>query len=90
MKTIQIKVSGRVQGVCFRAATQKQAEQLGIMGIVKNNTDGSVNIVARHAKKEILDIFINWCHKGPIMAKVTDVAVKEFTTTEKFTQFEIL
>ncbi len=89
MKTIKIQINGRVQGVYFRAATQKQAVKLGVTGFVKNNANGSVGIVAS-AEPEILDELVSWCHKGPIMAKVTNLEIEELTTTEKFMQFEIL
>jgi acylphosphatase len=89
MKTIQIIIAGRVQGVCFRASTQKQAIKLGVTGFVKNNADGSVKVVAS-AETEILEKLIAWCRIGPIMAKVTDLTVEELTTTEKLLQFDIL
>jgi acylphosphatase len=89
MKTIQMKIIGRVQGVCFRASTQKQAIKLGVTGFVKNNADGSVKVVAS-AETEILEKLIAWCRIGPIMAKVTDLTVEELTTTEKLLQFDIL
>ena len=88
MKTIQINVSGRVQGVYFRADSQKQAVKFGVTGYVKNKHNGSVEIIAR-ADPEQLDSLIQWCHKGPIMAKVLEVVVTEYTTTETFTRFEI-
>ncbi len=88
MKTIQINITGRVQGVCFRASTQKQAINLGITGFVKNNDDGSVKVVAS-AEPKILEQLVVWCRKGPIMAKVTGLMVEDLTT-EKFIQFEII
>lgn len=89
MKTIQITITGRVQGVCFRASTQKQAIKLGVTGFVKNNADGSVKVVANGNEPEILEKLVTWCRKGPIMAKVSDLTVEELITTEKFIQFEI-
>ncbi len=89
MKTIQINVTGRVQGVCFRAATLKQAEKLAVMGFVKNNTDGSVEIVAQ-AEQVILDKLVAWCYKGSIMAKVTDVTVIDIIISDQLASFEIL
>jgi acylphosphatase len=88
MKTIQIIIAGRVQGVCFRASTQKQAIKLGVSGFVKNNDDGSVKIVAS-AEPEVLKKLIAWCRKGPIMAKVAGLTIEDLTT-EKFIQFEII
>ena len=88
MKTIQIIITGRVQGVCFRASTQKQAIKLGVSGFVKNNDDGSVKVIAS-AEPEILEKLVVWCHKGSIMAKVTGLMVEDLTT-EKFMQFDII
>ena len=88
MKTIQIIITGRVQGVCFRASTQKQANKLGVSGFVKNNDDGSVKVVAS-AEPEILEKLVVWCRKGSIMAKVTGLMVEDLTT-EKFMQFDII
>ena len=81
-------MSGRVQGVYFRAFTQKQAIKHGVTGFVRNKGDGSVEIVAS-ANQDQLDQFVNWCNKGPIMAKVNQVIVNEYSTTELFTQFEV-
>ena len=89
MKTIQIKITGRVQGVCFRASTQKQAIKSGVTGFVKNNDDGSVKVVAS-AEPEVLEKFVTWCRKGPIMARVNGIMVENLTTTEKFVRFDIL
>ena len=88
MKTIQIIVSGRVQGVYFRAYIQKQAIKLGITGFAKNNKDGSVEIIARGGQ-ENLKKFITYCHKGPIMAKVNQVIVTEYDTNDTFAHFDI-
>ena len=88
MKTIQLIITGRVQGVCFRAYTQKQAIKYQIIGFVRNKSDGSVEVVAS-AESEQLKTFINWCHKGPVLASVKEVVINEHVSSEIFTQFEI-
>ncbi|MCF6204108.1 MAG: acylphosphatase [Methylococcaceae bacterium] len=88
MKTIHLIVSGRVQGVYFRAFTKKHAIKLGITGFVCNKENGDVEIVAQ-ADQENLDKFINWCHKGPLIAKVENVVLNELSTPEIFSNFEI-
>ncbi len=88
MKTVLIIISGRVQGVYFRSFTQKQAIKQGVTGFATNKPNGSVEVVAC-AKAEQLDGFIDWCHKGPLMAKVKHVIVSDYKTTELFTEFEI-
>lgn len=86
MKTIQIIVSGRVQGVYFRSFTQKQAIKHGITGLVRNKADQTVEIVASAEQ----DKLISWCHTEPMMAKVSKVIVNEYELIEKYTQFKIL
>jgi acylphosphatase len=88
MKTVHIIVSGCVQGVCFRAFTEKQAIKLGILGFVKNCDNGTVEIVAC-AEKEALENFINCCHKGPLMAKVKNLIINDYGPSKSFTQFDI-
>lgn len=88
MKTVLIIISGRVQGVYFRSFAQKQAIKQGVTGFVSNKPNGTVEVVAC-AKPETLNYFINWCHKGPLMAKVAHVIVSDYKTTELFTEFEI-
>ncbi len=88
MKTLQIIVSGRVQGVYFRAYIQKHAIKLGITGFAKNNKDGSVEIIACGGQ-ENLKKFITYCYKGPIMAKVNQVIANEYDTNDIFAHFDI-
>lgn len=89
IKTLQIVVSGRVQGVSYRANTQKQAKRLGIHGWVKNLPDGRVQIVAR-AEQGILDQFLEWCRSGPTFAKVTKVDIEELSAIDLSSEFHIL
>lgn len=88
MKTLHIIVNGRVQGVYFRAYTKKQAEKQGITGYVSNKEDGTVEIIAS-GDQQSLDNLVSWCNKGPLLAKVSNVLIKDYSTTESFTQFEI-
>ncbi len=70
------RISGRVQGVCFRASTQEQARRLGLSGWVKNCPDGSVEAYACGGQDQ-LDALEHWLAQGPAMAKVENVAVSE-------------
>jgi len=67
-----IVVSGKVQGVFFRASAKERAEQLGINGIVRNLPDGRVHIEAE-GSAENLDHFRSWCATGPPRAVVEKV-----------------
>lgn len=58
MKRIEVRYTGRVQGVGFRAATQDTARTHGVLGWVRNDPDGSVSLVAE-ASPEVVDAFLN-------------------------------
>lgn len=69
---LNIRVSGCVQGVCFRAATRACATTLGLDGFVKNEPDGSVYIEAE-GTEDALHKLVEWCHHGPPSAVVENV-----------------
>lgn len=73
---VELHVTGRVQGVSYRAATQQEAERLGVTGWVRNEPDGSVAV---HAEGEpvAVDALVSWCRRGPAGSRVRDVAVRE-------------
>jgi len=73
---IHCLVSGRVQGVWYRASTREQAKKLGITGWVRNLPDGKVEVLA-FGQREQLDKLLMWLKRGPELAKVTDVQIKE-------------
>lgn len=85
---LHIIVKGRVQGVYFRAYTQKQAVKLNINGFVRNLPDGSVEIVASGHPDELQKLAA-WCHKGSLLAKVSQVIVNVHADVEQFDGFEI-
>jgi acylphosphatase len=88
-KRVQLFVKGRVQGVFFRAAAQREARRLGIGGWVKNRNDGSVEIVAEGEEDAIKEI-INWAQRGPSAARVEDVDVRWRGYTGEFAEFRIV
>jgi len=65
-------VTGRVQGVAYRAATQHQALALNITGYAKNLPDGNVEVLACGAERDI-NAFCDWLWEGPRLAQVSDV-----------------
>lgn len=75
LKNLQIKVSGRVQGVGFRYFAKCQAEKLDIKGFVQNQSDGSVYLEIEQ-EAVVLDKFLAWCKKGSPWSKVSNVDVK--------------
>jgi acylphosphatase len=66
------RVSGRVQGVFFRASTRRKAGQLGLTGYAVNQPDGTVEVGAR-GESESLDRLAEWLDKGPAAARVDQV-----------------
>lgn len=71
-----IRVTGKVQGVFYRATTQKQANLLNIKGWVRNESDGSVLIDAEGDAAALVQ-FVDWCQQGPQMARVSGVSLTE-------------
>ena len=76
IKHFNIRVSGKVQGVFFRASAVERATALGISGFVRNERDGSVYIEAE-GDLSALEHFVAWCRKGPPSAKVSECLVGE-------------
>ena len=88
MKRIRIKASGRVQGIFFRVKAQQIAEELNLVGYARNLDDGSVEVVAE-GDEEKLNELLDWCHKGPEMAKVTKVESSLGEATFEFKDFQV-
>lgn len=68
-------VSGRVQGVYYRASAQQRARAAGIAGHARNLEDGRVEVLAYGEERRVYE-FIEWLWVGPSAAKVTDVVVE--------------
>jgi acylphosphatase len=73
-RSYKIVVTGTVQGVGFRMHTRRQAQSLRITGWVKNQPDGSV-LISAEGEEHDLELFLQWCHKGPDNARVQEVEV---------------
>lgn len=67
-------VSGRVQGVFYRASAQQRAQVAGITGYARNLADGTVEVLAYGEEAAVLE-FVQWLWIGPSAAKVADVKV---------------
>jgi acylphosphatase len=85
--TLEIRVTGRVQGVFFRKYTQKKALDLGLTGFVSNRSDGTVYCVVTGCELP-LKHFMEWLKVGSPLSKVDSVDGKEIEPL-KFTNFEI-
>ena len=72
--SVHLTISGRVQGVYYRASMLQEAQRLGLTGWVMNRPDGSVEAVAEGWKAKIEEL-IAWCRQGPQGARVAGVEV---------------
>lgn len=72
IERIEIRVTGRVQGVGFRYFTSQQARRLGVDGWVRNERDGSVRVVAE-GRRDVLEDFLALMQDGPGGARVQDL-----------------
>lgn len=70
---VRCLVSGRVQGVYFRASTREQATALGVNGYARNLSDGAVEVMAC-GDRAAVDRLRDWLRVGPPQARVTSVS----------------
>ncbi|MFW6385143.1 MAG: acylphosphatase [Halodesulfurarchaeum sp.] len=71
---VRVFVSGRVQGVFFRATTRERARETGVDGWVKNREDGRVEAVFE-GPEDAVESMVDWCREGSPTARVEDVDV---------------
>ncbi|MGB5718262.1 MAG: acylphosphatase [Gammaproteobacteria bacterium] len=88
MPCIHCLVSGRVQGVFFRASTCDRAQALGLVGEVRNLPDGRVAVTAC-GPQATLDVLQRWLWEGPRQAAVSDVQCTACPEEAGFSRFEI-
>ncbi len=88
MKNLEIMVSGRVQGVCYRAFVLHRANELNIKGYAKNLRNGNVKVIAV-GEDNNLNVFINMLREGPSMARVDNIQKTEILNSEVFSGFSI-
>lgn len=89
LASINLLVTGDVQGVFYRASTLEQAQQLNLSGWVKNLADGSVEVVAE-GSRYALDTLADWCKRGPPAAAVDHVSVRWGRHRDEFKTFQIV
>ncbi len=88
-EALHIWVTGKVQGVYFRASTAKKALKLNLAGWVKNLPDGRVELLAQGDSYSLNQLLL-WCQKGPVLAKVSNIERKLATFDQEITGFEVL
>lgn len=88
MHQTHLIISGRVQGVFYRASCQEVAQSYGLKGYVKNLPTGQVEVLAQGEKEKIEKLII-WCKKGPPGASVNNVSVEWEEVKGNFNGFEV-
>ena len=88
MKTFEVHINGKVQGVWYRASAKDMALQLGLTGKIWNDDDGDVGAIVQGDEEKISQ-FIDWCKQGPPLAKVQNVSSEQVTDDYQFESFEI-
>lgn len=87
-KRLKIKVFGAVQGVFFRHSARMKSEELGVEGFARNESDGSVYLEAE-GEEEALRKLLEWCKKGPPLARVDRIEFSFGEPAGKFSRFTI-
>jgi acylphosphatase len=82
-------ISGRVQGVGYRAFSQRQAQSLGLNGWVRNLRSGQVEVLAE-GSEFALGEFLKVLQEGPPAAKVAAIQSVDLTEPMELTAFEVI
>lgn len=88
MKRVRVFVKGKVQGVFFRAYTQRAAREFQVKGWVRNLPDGRVEALFEGNKTQV-DAMIAWCGRGPSRAIVENLDAAEEPYLGEFKDFLI-
>lgn len=86
IKHLSVKIFGRVQGVFFRYFVKEKADELGIVGFARNESDGAVYIEAE-GKEDELNEFLEWCRRGPETANIEKLDFKFESELKNFNNF---
>jgi len=87
-RTVLARITGRVQGVWFRAWTRNEATRLGLTGWVRNETDGSVTALLS-GPRQVVDEMTQLLWQGPPHADVAGVKLEDIELAEPYADFRI-
>jgi acylphosphatase len=87
-KAVRAVIKGRVQGVCYRMETAREAEKHNVSGWVMNRSDGTVEALFEGEKPKV-EAMLDWCRQGPPAASVKDVETEEIPYTGQFKDFSV-
>ena len=88
MKSVDVTVSGVVQGVYYRASARREGALRGLRGWVKNESDGSVSLRLQ-GEPAAVDAMLDWCRVGPPAARVSRLTVADAPADETLHDFEV-
>jgi len=88
MKRVHVGISGRVQGVFFRARTNSAAQSLRLRGWVRNLPDGRVEALFEGDDDDV-EAMLEWCRKGPPLSDVSNIEIREEEPGNELHGFEI-
>ena len=87
-KRVRVVITGRVQGVAFRASCQREASARGVRGWVRNRWNGAVEVLAE-GNQQSLEKFYRILQRGPRAAFVSDVSAEWLPATGEFHDFRV-
>lgn len=87
-RCVSFRVTGRVQGVAYRASALDEARALGLMGWVRNLPTGEVEGMVQ-GEATAVDTFLAWAARGPSSARVNDIKIKDAELVDELVRFEI-
>jgi acylphosphatase len=79
-RSVDVRVTGRVQGVSFRWYAVREARRLGLAGWVRNEPDGAV-AVHLEGPDDAVEVMVAWCGHGPPAARVDNVELRDVPAT---------
>lgn len=88
MRRVSVLISGIVQGVNFRRATQMAAQQLGVNGWVRNLPDGRVEACFNGETGAVGEL-LDWCRNGPPSSRVDNLEIHEEPLDAEYSGFFI-
>jgi protein-L-isoaspartate(D-aspartate) O-methyltransferase len=88
MKSVDVDVTGVVQGVYYRASARREGALRGLRGWVSNRGDGSVRLHLQ-GEEHAVDAMLDWCRVGPPAARVSRLTVRDVPADETLHDFEV-
>ena len=85
---LEASITGRVQRVMFRDFTKRSARKLGLVGIVRNDVDGSVRVIAEGPRESLEKLLTN-LRNGPLFSDVLHVQHAYSPATNEYASFVI-